>query len=93
MASFLSLTTSEADGLLQSLEKYWELVSVDGKETSSSSYEMTITKFLSCFEVATVSQKRSENEATTSSVEERSLRVRKNISSETLARLGRLTGK
>jgi hypothetical protein len=90
------LTTSEADGLLQSLEKYWELVSetCDGKkETSSSSYEMTITKFLSCFEVATVSQKRSENEATTSSVEERSLRVRKNISSETLARLGRLTGK
>ncbi len=90
----MSLTTSEADGLLQSLEKYWELVSVDGKkETSSSSYEMTITKFLSCFEVATVSQKRSENEATTSSVEERSLRVRKNISSETLARLGRFTGK
>ena len=90
----MSLTTSEADGLLQSLEKYWELVSVDGKkETSSSSYEMTITKLLSCFEVATVSQKRSENEATTSSVEERSLRVRKNISSETLARLGRLTGK
>lgn len=50
---------------------------------------MTITKFLSCFEVLTVSKK---NEGTaTSTLDGHSLRVRKNLSSETLAKFGRFT--
>ena len=82
---------SEARALLQLLENYWELISDDRsvKEQLSTSSEITITKFLSCFEVVTISQKRNEKEATPSTLEESLLRVRKNLSSETLAKLGR----
>ena len=91
LTSFLSLTMSEARALLQLLENYWELISDDRsvKEQLSTSSEITITKFLSCFEVVTISQKRNEKEATPSTLEESLLRVRKNLSSETLAKLGR----
>ena len=83
---------SEASALLQVLEKYWELFSDarSGKKKPGTSCEITITKFLSCFEVVTISKKRNEKEATSSlTLDERSLRVRKNLSSETLAKLGR----
>ena len=75
---------------MSSLENYWSLVSETLDVKSSPACEMTITKFLSCFEVVTASQKKSNNEATTSRAQQRSLQVRKNISSETLAKLGRL---
>ena len=80
--------------LLQSLEKYWIAVSDTYNVTKvyqNHSWKMTITKFLSCFEVVTIPQRSSESEATTSAFEERFLRVRKNISLETLAKLGKRT--
>ncbi|XP_028409755.1 rab3 GTPase-activating protein non-catalytic subunit-like isoform X2 [Dendronephthya gigantea] len=90
LVSSFTLSTSEANVLLRSLESYWKLVSTtrNATERSNGSTEMTITKFLSCFEVVAVSKKKDGNATTSSSLDEHSLRVRKNLSSETLAKFG-----
>lgn len=88
-ATLLSLTGSEATTLLNSIEKYWKLTGVlcNVKDKSSDLAEITITNFLSCFDMVTGAGRKNQTNATTSS-EKFSLRVRLNLSSETLAKLG-----
>ena len=90
LASLLFFTALETTVLVCSIEKYWELTveSQDVEDNADVAPEITITNFLSCFEMTTKTEKKSQNDATTSA-EKFSLGLRTNLSSETLAKLGR----
>ena len=86
------MTGSEAAALLKSIEKYWELSGElrEIKDNTNVPSEITITNFLSCFEMVSETGKKSQPKPTTS-LEKSFLRIRMNMSSEALSKLGMLT--